>query len=347
LSTLNSKDAISTNYNKLLFHPNFKKIISEISGLKIKLPEITSDNILDFNKFPFPSEGKKLQKIESQEKFDLNAYNGQNICKNKIITGYDESFIEFKGLEGTGYLTSHSLVYHGENDFIPSNFITFYFYTKSKYLCERSKYIKHYEKDIDVEFKKDYIRDRLKFLLTNVPMNSILFVDGPLVGKQMTQQTIELNDELDKNNVIPIFFVKNSDSNLVTDNTKSLKNKYNSDMHWSYKLLKIGQRTSLYNYTDPDSKKKSKMFCYLKPFDVSPIRIEIDVKTYFKNINIMSEIFDLIYYLISVQGDLKNPQLRTIAIAEKYARSTLKLINFVQLMNDLGITPTMNQKRFE
>jgi hypothetical protein len=46
------------------------------------------------------------------------------------------------------------------------------------------------------------------------------------------------------------------------------------------------------------------------------------------------------------QGDLKNPQIRSIAIAEKYARATLRLLNLPQMMKELGITPTMNQERF-
>ena len=40
----------------------------------------------------------------------------------------------------------------------------------------------------------------------------------------------------------------------------------------------------------------------------------------------------LSYYLLLVQGDLKNPQVRSIAIAEKFARKALKLINFDQMM---------------
>jgi hypothetical protein len=46
------------------------------------------------------------------------------------------------------------------------------------------------------------------------------------------------------------------------------------------------------------------------------------------------------------QGDKSNPQVRPIAIAEKYARETLKLIEFNKLMSDTGIVPTINQERF-
>jgi hypothetical protein len=41
-----------------------------------------------------------------------------------------------------------------------------------------------------------------------------------------------------------------------------------------------------------------------------------------------------------------NPQVRSIAVAEAFARTTLKLVNFEQIMKELGIIPTMNQERF-
>ena len=331
-------------YNKLILHPSFKKILNDLSSLRIRLPANPLDSAFNFNLSGYPVDGKILVKVEAEDKYSLDAKIGQEYIKDKLIAAYDESIIKFMGLEGVGYLISHSLVLHGEDDFIPNNFITFYFYTKSELLGERSKYIKVSD-DAETQSKNDYLEDRLAFLTNNVPDNSILFIDGPLVGGQVTDQTINLNNQLIKRGVIPIFFVKNSDSNLVTDYSSNLKGKYNSDMHWSYQLLKPGERTSLYKYTDANSKEKAKYFCYIKPFDVSPIRIEIDIKTYLMNKDQFKDIFDLINYLLIVQGDLKNPQLRTIAIAEKFARSTLKLINLTQLMKELGITPTMNQER--
>ena len=57
-------------------------------------------------------------------------------------------------------------------------------------------------------------------------------------------------------------------------------------------------------------------------------------------------LMDLVYFLLLVQGDLKNPQIRSISIAEKYARSTLKLIDINKMMKNSGMMPTMNQERF-
>jgi hypothetical protein len=59
----------------------------------------------------------------------------------------------------------------------------------------------------------------------------------------------------------------------------------------------------------------------------------------------MEDMMDLIYYLTLVQGNLKNPQLRSIAIAEKFARETLDLFDMRTLLKTLGLVPTMNQER--
>jgi hypothetical protein len=197
-----------------------------------------------------------------------------------------------------------------------------------------------------VDSKRDYIIDRKAILVQNAPEKSVVFVDGPLIGGQMSSQTIELNDQLLKKEAIPLFFIKNSISNLVTDNIDELKGKYNSDMHWAYSYLREGERTNLFKYVDRKHEEFAKVFCYLKAFDASPHRIELDVKTFEKHSNNIPGLFDLAYYLLLAQGDLRNPQIRSIAIAEKYARASLKLINLSRLMKGLGMTPTMNQERF-
>ena len=51
---------------------------------------------------------------------------------------------------------------------------------------------------------------------------------------------MRMNDALLKKNVIPIFVVKNSNSNMVTENIPELKGKFNSDMHWAYTFQKAG-----------------------------------------------------------------------------------------------------------
>ncbi|MFX0211304.1 MAG: DNA double-strand break repair nuclease NurA, partial [Candidatus Hodarchaeota archaeon] len=331
--------------SRLIFHASFNDTIAEIRNLKIRLPSSPLGLEMDFDVFSFPPNGELVQKVEEIKKFKLNPYEGEKHCQSSSICAYDESVNKFQGLEGTAYLTSHSLILHGEQDFIPLNLLTFYFYTRSRSLTQNSKFVK-YSEDHETDSKRDYVFDRKSLLVNNIPENSIAFIDGPLIGGQMSSYTVELNDLLLKKDVIPVFFVKNSTSNLVTNNVKELRGRYNSDMHWAYRYLKKGERTNLFKYMDQANSRFAKIFCYLKAFDVSPQRIEIDVKTYEKIIDRIPALFDLIYYLLLAQGDLKNPQIRSIAIAEKYARSTLSLINFVQMMKDLGIVPTMNQERF-
>jgi hypothetical protein len=60
----------------------------------------------------------------------------------------------------------------------------------------------------------------------------------------------------------------------------------------------------------------------------------------------IDDIFDAIYYLILVQGDKSNPQIRPIAIAEKYAREIIKTVNTRSLLRNTSLVPTINQERF-
>lgn len=83
----------------------------------------------------------------------------------------------------------------------------------------------------------------------------------------------------------------------------------------------------------------------MKPFNVSPQRIEIHPSTYEMYKKEVYTITDLIYYLILVQGVLKNPQVRPIAIAEKYAREVKKLYNINQILKFSQLEPTINQAR--
>jgi len=337
---------------RLVIHPSFEATIAEIRAKKITLPSEALPTDVNFSSYDIPQDGERLSTIEKLGRTKLDAEAGQSLCNKMLLCAYDESIDKFQGLQGTGYLTSHSLVLHGIDDYIPMNLLTFYFYTRSGVLSHGSANIRHSE-DPDADSKKDYVQDRSEFLIDNVPEESLIFIDGPLVGRQMTRYTLDLSESLMNKNVVPIFSVKNSTSNMVTDNVLALKDKYNSDMHWAYSYLKEGERTNFFKYTDQSDETRAragkaftKIFCYLKAFNVSPSRIEIDVKTFEKHKKSVEAWMDLAYYLLVAQGDLKNPQVRSIAVAEKYARATLNLINFPHLMKELGITPTMNQERF-
>jgi hypothetical protein len=275
----------------------------------------------------------------------LDAAKGSQIAHEGYgISAYDESFNNYFSLAGSGLLTSHSLIIHGESDYISSNNLTFYFYTRSEEISKQSEYIKK-STDTENDSRRDYAEDRANFILDAAPDNSILFIDGPLIGGVSNIINVKMNDALLERNIIPLFIVKNSNSNLVTDYVTSLKGKYNSDMHWAYTRLRPRSRTNFFVYEDQVNSEFSKIFCYLKTFDISPQRVEFHPRTYEKYQEIMDEMMHLICYLILVQGNLKNPQLRSIAIAEKFARETLDLFDMSNLMKTLGLVPTMNQER--
>jgi hypothetical protein len=331
--------------SRLLFHPSFAETLSELKKRKIVLPSNPTDEEIDFSKYGYPQEGALISYIEDFGKFELNSKKGESLSRSILICAYDESINKFEGLQGTAFLTSHSMIIHGLDDYIPVNLLTFYFYTRSRLLSHGSNYIK-FSEEPEADSNRDCIVDRKKLMIENVPGNSIIFIDGPLIGGNMASATIDMNKELATKGVIPLCFVKNSNSNMVTDNIAPLKGKFNSDMHWAYSYLRAGERTNLFRYTDGINPNLTKIFCYIKAFDVSPQRIEVDLTTYSKYSNNIDDLFDLAYYLLLAQGDLVNPQIRSIAVAERFARATLKLINFEQMMKELGITPTMNQERF-
>lgn len=340
--------------NQLMIHPNFYEILSSLNKEKIVFPSQNEISSIDLAT-EMVSENGKLSLIEDFSSLNLNPKEGEFYSNEVKLLGYDESFIKYPALEGVGYFTSHSVVLHDLMDYLPSNFITLYFYTRSNLLLNHSKYFKNCEdvapesedenkiESFEVAFKQDYAKDRYNFLIERVPENSILFIDGPLIGGQISKYSYELNRDLLKKNIIPIFFVKNSNSNLVTFNIQNLKGNYNSDLHWSNSILKAGQRTNLFQYKLHE--KFSKIFCYLKAFELSPQRIEFHPETYKKYPDEILKILDLIYYLILAQGDLKNPQVRTIAVAEKYARATIKLFSGHQMLKSSSLNPTMNENR--
>lgn len=342
---LNQTDKTKTNFSKLLVHPDFTKTVNDIKKVDMAIPPVPSQAELDLQNYVFPPNAELITPMEDILAYPLNSEKGAELTNFRPITAYDESINKFLSLEGSAYFTSHSLVLLSKEDFVPINFLTLYFYTRSKKIINKSSFIK-YSVDIDMDSKKDFIRDKISFLVQNTPEHSILFIDGPLIGGDVYTIMIHAVKKFSEKDIIPIFFVKNSSSNLVTDNISVLKSEFNSDMHWAYRYLANGQRTNFFKYVDRKNAKNAKVFCYFKAFNLSPQRVEFHVDTYTRYKNMIPLLMDLIYYFLLVQGDVKNPQIRPIAIAEKYARHTLNVIDFYNLMHGLGIMPTMNQERF-
>jgi hypothetical protein len=342
ISSANGKTANSLN--KLVLHPSFKETVDSIRKVNLTVTAPPTESHFDFSKSTFPANGK-LRLVENLGTFALNLKRGNKVSQSVYFSGYDESKLNYVSLEGSAFFTSHSLIVATREEYVPVNYLSFYFYSRSKTITDRSD-VFVYSEDHTADSNYDYVKDRSYFLNAFALENTILFIDGPLIGGNMTQYTLNLVNDLHLRNITPIFLVKNSDSNLVTDNIPELKNKFNSDLHWTYHQLKEGERTNFFLYVDEYNNANAKIFCYMKAFDLSPQRIEFHVDTYEKYKDKMSDLMDLIYYLFIVHGDKKNPQVRPIAIAEKYAREILKMSDSYRLIKNSSLIPTMNQVRF-
>ena len=335
----------SKQLKRLVIPKAFRETIEELKKLNIAIPFSPSNIELNFNNYIFPPNGELVSAIDEIKAVDLDPKEGSSILNEKwSITAYDESLNKFSALEGTAYLTSHSMVLMGKEDFLPVNLMTLYFYTRSKAITDKSQFIR-YSEDPDMDSKKDYVKDKIKLLEEYVPDNSILLIDGPLIGGDVYTFMIAAIKKFSERGIIPIFFVKNSSSNLVTDNIPNLRYSFNTDMHWAYRWLNRGQRTNFFRYVDRNNPKNAKVFCYLKAFNLSPQRVEFHVDTYKQYEEFIPSLMNLVYYFLLVQGDMKNPQLRPIAIAEKYARETIKLVDINDLLRTVGLIPTMNEER--
>jgi hypothetical protein len=330
--------------NKIVIHDKFYDVLDDLNKFNIKLPDFPISDNLNLENTAFPNNGELVINVDEIKPYNLDANQGEKmINQGWPIAAYDESINKYSALEGEAYLTSHSLVLIS-NEYIPMNLLTLYFYTRAKKLSDNTNNIKYSDKP-SAKSKNDYVQDKINFLIKFTPKNSILLIDGPLIGGDYYTHMIRAIEDFFSKNITPVFFVKNSESNLVTNHIYDLSNNFNSDMHWAFNFLKPGQRTNFFKYEDRINKANAKIFCYLKGFNSSPQRIEIHVNTYEKNKNFVENLMNLIYYFLLVQGSIRNPQVRPISIAEAYAREALKLINLHKLMKTAGLIPTINEGR--
>lgn len=186
-----------------------------------------------------------LSQLEPTLVFNCDPKLGMEYSRRVLFGGYDESKAQFLALEGEAQLTTHVVTQIFEDEIIPCCKVSFYFYSQSELLFKQSKYVK-YSKDITKDSNLDYVIDRNEVILDSTLEDSILFIDGPLIGGNISSYNLHLVDELHRKNILPIFIIKNSDSNIVVDNLPELRGKFNSDLHWAYSLLKAGQRTAMF-----------------------------------------------------------------------------------------------------
>jgi len=328
--------------NILILKEGYIEILNDMKKIPKTLPQVTHIKEINSDDYDFFKKDRLTNPLSKIEKVKLDAKT--ELSLNRNIVAYDESIKKFSCLEGEGYLVGHSIIELKGDDYKPTGLLTFNFYTQSDFIVKKSDYVKK-SKDHKIDSKKDYIMDRIDFLTKYTPEDSILLIDGPLIGGDVYTYLIRSIDNFLDRNILPVFFVKNSNSNIVTDNIDELKNKYNSDMHWTYNYLNKGERTNFFIYRDKINPNNAKVFCYLKAFNKSPQRIEFHVSSFKKFEDEIDNLINKIYYYIIVQGK-NNPQIRPIAIAEKYAREYVKLSNINKTFFDIGLTPTMNQERF-
>lgn len=341
--------------NKFVLHPRFKERVLSLKN-KVDFSSITPTSLNLSGDARILSANGKLSALEPLGRIKLDAKNGMEVFRTIKCLAYDESIEQFQALEGSGFVTCHSIVSVEKDDYLASNCLSFAFYTRSKALLEQNPTLRKIEETpenmlaaegpAEATYKHDYHRERNVFILNNCPSDSLLLIDGPLISGVKTVFTIQLNDELLERGTIPVFVVKNSTSNLVVDQTPELQGVFNSDLHWANTILREKERTNFFKYTDSNNEKIAKVFCYIKPFaNHSPQRIELHEETYYQFESLMPQIMDILLYLYLDQGPETNVQVRPIIIAEKYARETKKMINIRKIMKEANIQATMNQTR--
>ena len=332
---------------RLIIQSNFKNTLEQLANLKIT--EIKED--INFGKSDVAYDKNKMNLTligeDKKKTYQMDALHGsQKINDFPFIAAYDESINKFSALEGVAYLFSHAVIYIYKEEYIPTTYVAIYFFTKAhKFKTENDGII--VTDNIPYTSKEIYVRDKVEFLKNIIYPNTLLFIDGPLIGGDWYVKMITaIKDFFTPHNIIPIFLVKNSQSSIIVDSFSELKGKYNSDLHWAYYHLKRGERTPFFLYRDIKNPRNARVFCYLKALEVSPIRVEFHPITFQRYQSIIDGIMDIIYYLMLVQGSEKNPQLRLIAIAEKYAREALHLFDLERVIKSSKLIPTINQERF-
>lgn len=271
-----------------------------------------------------------------------------NLLENKeiaILAAYDESILEINSLEGKTRCIAHSCVIQDLNEYHPSGYITLKFFTKSALITKKTNEYSDIimSEDISTEMLNHYIQERSDFLTDSAPSDSYILIDGPLFSGAATNGNFHLIDSLSKKRTFPLFFVKNSDSSIITENFEFAKN-YNNDLHWANSTLSEMEMSPVFYYKS-NGDRRGKAMCFIKIYsNRSPIRIEFPLIE-FESGCYNEHIFNLIAYQFLANGSTSNVQPRIIQVAELYAREMLKSTNIYQEIENLGLTNTMNEVR--
>lgn len=268
-----------------------------------------------------------------------------NLLTDWNVYAYDESVQNYRALEGDLLFCSSATIkiedkYHFNLSVLP------YFLTGMKKFKDSVGEDVRFAENIAEERNLIMINAKTESILESVEPHSIVLIDGPLLGGNVSGYLEDMDDALRKKDCIPLYFVKNSDSRLVIDTNENLSTEFNSDFHWTACYLRTGSRSPFFKYTERNVRRHSKVFTYMKALFGFPQRVEMCTSTYEKYTSLMPSLINLLAYFYIAQGDYSNPQVRPIAVAEKYAREGIKILNIPALLSKLGFRPTINQVRF-
>ena len=283
----------------------------------------------------------------------------QLMQSNMLLSGYDESIFQYSSLEGNLRAYAHCInnLTSQLDEYVPVIFLSLGFFTASKLLIEANPDIGGMIHEVrgDGERESTNIgdRERYEFLKDHSEKDSMLFIDGPMFTGASTVFNYRLSQELPEKNCFPLFIVKNSNSDIIT-NKYNLG--YNNDLHWAYNILPAHGRTAYFKYhseTNTGSAKRTKIFCYIKPGpSQSPCRIEMSEgvfdalqTTQVGDTSLLDLMERTIIYQFILNGLKRNNQIRIIEVAEMYAREALKSTHIYQLADQFGLTATMNESR--
>lgn len=331
---------------RLLLHAGLQATLRALDKASVRLPRdpIQTEFSLDSNRAPW--EHPLFERLEDERKIQLVGERGRERLEAETFVGaYDESIRKFAALEGTAFLISHAIVVSDHTAYNPQCLLALHFYTRSRALSDVDSRLQFTENATRTS-EQDYMRDKLWFMQQSVPDRSLLFLDGPLIAGDAYVQMISAIPGMVSRGILPVFVVKNSESDLVIRNDPGLELRFNSDLHWANELLDPGERTPLFRYTDQHRPKNSKVFCYLKSLPGVPLRVEIHPDSLASDRTRAIAALEAANYLAIAHGDRSNPQLRTIAVAETYARESIRLVSLESLMDRIGATPTVDETRF-
>ena len=325
---------------RVIFSENYKTTIDSIK--LINKSETNKASITKSNKeFLDSSNASDIRIIKGYE--NITKINKDNLKPPKVLSAYDESILELNSLEGKIRCIAHSAVVQTEEDYIPAGYVTLKFFTKSNLISAKATEFSDIIRSDDIAkaLTKEYIKEREYFLSKAAASNCLMFIDGPMFSGASTSGNFILIDHLLSNNCRPIFFVKNSESTIVTERFEFAKG-YNSDLHWAYTNLRPGEVSPIFAYSIEG---RSKAMCFMKIFkNRSPVRIEFPLQAFEENWY-NEDVFDQIYYQFLANGSANNMQPRIIQISEMYAREILKSTNLYKEIERMGLTKNMNEER--